>query len=105
MEKSMVSEKKGAGIFLAIMGGLGAVIGLWAFTALTFSLSQSGWHVSEVLRQYMVAVGLIGEQATLVDFYTHIKGVEYLICVAFFFAFPVFFKYVNSPKEGVAAKR
>jgi len=32
---------------------------------------------------------------TLVDFYQYIKGIEYLICVAFFIAFPMFYKYVN----------
>ena len=37
---------------------------------------------------------------TLVDFYQYIKGVEYLICVAFFIGFPMFYKYLNEkPKE------
>ncbi len=102
MAKAM-GDGKGAGVFMGIVGGIGAVIGLWALSALTLSLSQSG--ASEVLRQYMVAIGLISEQATLVDFYTHIKGVEYLICVAFFFAFPAFFKYVNTPKVTVPGQR
>ena len=102
MEKAM-TDKKGAGIFMAIMGGLGAAVGLWALVALSFSLSKAG--LSEVARQYMVAIGLISEQATLVDFYTHIKGVEYLVCLAFFAAFPVFFKYVNTPKVTVPGQR
>ena len=97
------AEKKGAGIFMAIMGGIGAAVGLWALAALSFSLSKVG--LSEVARQYMVAIGLISEQATLVDFYTHIKGVEYLVCLAFFAAFPVFFKYVNTPKVTVPGQR
>ncbi|MDF1580393.1 MAG: hypothetical protein P1P74_06385 [Desulfuromonadales bacterium] len=33
---------------------------------------------------------------TLVDYYQYIKGVEYLICVAFFIAFPMYYKYLNS---------
>ena len=92
---------KGSRIALGIIGGIGAAIGIWALSALTFSLSQSGWSVSELVRQYMVAVGAIGEYETLVDFYTHIKGIEYIICVAFFIAFPVFFKYVDRPKAEV----
>lgn len=102
MEKA-VTEKKGAGIFMTIMGGIGAAVGLWALAAISFSLSKAG--LGEVARQYMVAIGLVGEQATLVDFYTHIKGVEYLVCVAFFAAFPVFFKYVNTPKVTVPGQR
>ena len=95
---------KGNKVALGIIGGIGAAIGIWAMTALTFSLSQSGWSVAELARQYMVAVGAIGEFETLVDFYTHIKGVEYIICVAFFAAFPVFFKYVNNTKVEATVK-
>jgi hypothetical protein len=40
---------------------------------------------------------------TLVDFYTYIKGIEYLICIAFFIAFPMFYKYVNG-KPGEVGK-
>jgi len=97
------AENKGAGIFMAVMGGIGAAAGLWALAAISFSLSKAG--LSEVVRQYMVAIGLISEQATMVDFYTHIKGVEYLVCLAFFAAFPVFFKYVNTPKVTVPGQR
>ena len=52
-----------------------------------------------------VAIGMVKPLHTLVDYYTHIKGIEYLICVAFFVAFPVFFKYVNkAPKAAKAIK-
>ena len=97
-------KTKESKVALGIIGGIGAAIGIWAMTALTFSLSQSGWSVAELARQYMVAVGAIGEFETLVDFYTHIKGVEYIICVAFFAAFPVFFKYVNKTKAEATVK-
>ncbi|MBC8318254.1 MAG: hypothetical protein H8E41_10140 [Desulfobulbaceae bacterium] len=96
---------RGSKVLLGVIGGIGAAIGIWAMSALTFSLSQSGWSVAELTRQYMVAVGAIGEFETLVDFYTHIKGIEYIICVAFFAAFPVFFKYVNNTKTAVTVKQ
>jgi hypothetical protein len=97
-------NRKGSKVTLGIIGGIGAAMGIWAMTALTFSLSQSGWSVADLARQYMVAVGAIGEFVTLVDFYTHIKGIEYIICVAFFAAFPAFFKYVNNTKVQATAK-
>ena len=78
--------------------GFGAVIGLWAVSALVSGISQVG-SVSELVRQYMVATGMVTPLHTLVDYYTHIKGIEYLICVAFFVAFPVFFTYVNKEKK------
>lgn len=68
-------------------------------------LAQVNWQVSELLRQYLIAVGLIQEFHTLSDFYTHIKGVEYIIAVMFLGAFPAFFSYLNKPaqKAGSAA--
>lgn len=32
---------------------------------------------------------------TLVDFYTYIKSVEYLICLGFFCFFPMFYRCIN----------
>ncbi|MEJ2471838.1 MAG: hypothetical protein P8Y91_05005 [Desulfuromonadales bacterium] len=39
---------------------------------------------------------------TLVDFYQYIKGIEYLICVAFFIGFPMFYRYLNSSPEDIS---
>lgn len=41
------------------------------------------------------SIGEVKEVVTMVDFYTYIKGVEYLICVAFFVGFPILFRYIN----------
>lgn len=41
---------------------------------------------------------------TLVDFYQYIKGVEYLICVAFFIAFPMFYKFIHKAPEAEEKK-
>lgn len=38
---------------------------------------------------------------TLVDFYQYIKGIEYLICIAFFIGFPMFYKYLNEKPDEV----
>lgn len=97
MEKNMDAGRKGTAFMVAMLG-FGAAAGVWAVVAFTFSLAQVNWQVGELLRQYLVAVGVIGEFDTLVEFYTHIKGIEYIICVAFLGAFPAFFKYLNRTK-------
>ena len=51
----------------------------------------------------MVATGMITPLHNLVDYYTHIKGIEYLICVAFFVAFPVFYKSLSRQKGSAKA--
>ncbi len=88
-----------------IMLGLAGLTGLWVCAAFIGALHQANWQVGELARQYMVATGMMTPLHTLVDFYTHIKGVEYLICVAFFVAFPMFFQYVNKePRRITVAK-
>ncbi|NOQ45220.1 MAG: hypothetical protein GQ559_00860 [Desulfobulbaceae bacterium] len=81
----------------------GIVMGIWAVAALIGALTQVG-SLTELARQYMAATGIIKPLHTLVDFYSHIKGMEYLICVAFFVAFPLFYTYVNKEKKGAAQK-
>ena len=78
---------------------------LWVGAALVSALSQVGWSVGELAGQYMAPIGMVKPLHTLVDYYTHIKGIEYLICVAFFVAFPVFFKYVNKAPAKVSVKK
>jgi hypothetical protein len=91
------SEGRGSKTFLAIMTGIGGAIGLWAAVAVGFGMASAG-SPSELLRQYMVAIGMMKEFETWVDFYTHIKGVEYILCATFLVLFPAFFKYVNQAK-------
>ena len=44
-------------------------------------------------------IGQVKSVYTLVDFYQYIKTVEYLICVAFFVGFPMFYRYMMSGKN------
>lgn len=88
-----------------IIFAMGTIICLWVGAALISALSSVGWSVSTLAGQYMSAIGMVKPLHTLVDYYTHIKGIEYLICVAFFVAFPVFFKYVNKEPKTVAANK
>jgi hypothetical protein len=88
-------------ILSSIIFGFGGLILLWSGWALTSALSTLNWDIVELARQYMLTTGMMKPLQTLVDFYSHIKGIEYLICVSFFVAFPVFFKYVNKEKRPV----
>jgi len=88
-----------------VMLGFGALVVLWASAAFVGALHQANWQFGELTRQYMLATGIMKPLHTLVDFYSHVKGVEYLICVAFFVAFPVFFKYVNKEKRTVQVSK
>ncbi|MEJ2034123.1 MAG: hypothetical protein P8Y63_14040 [Deltaproteobacteria bacterium] len=88
------SEGRGAKTFLWIMSGIGGAIGLWALVAVGFGMASVG-SPTELLRHYMVAIGMMKDFETWVDFYTHIKGVEYILSVAFLALFPVYYKYVD----------
>ena len=82
----------------------GTLISIWSVAAFLSGLAQVNWQISELLRQYLIAVGLLQEFHTLSDFYTHIKGVEYIIAVLFLGAFPAFYTYLNRTKGEIAAK-
>lgn len=88
---------------------VGGLFGLWALAAMVGGLHRVDWQVTELIRHYLVASGMIKPIHTVVDFYSHIKGIEYLICVAFFVAFPIFFSYVEKSEtrtpSSVAANR
>jgi hypothetical protein len=49
----------------------------------------------ELLQNFFQSIGEVKSVFTLVDYYQYIKGVEYLICVAFFIAFPMFYRYIH----------
>jgi len=88
-----------------IILAVGSLMCLWVGAALVSALSTVGWSASTLAGQYMTAIGMVKPLHTLVDYYTHIKGIEYLICVAFFVAFPIFFKYVNKAPAQVEAPK
>ncbi len=91
-------------ITTGVMLAAGTLACVWVGAALTSALSAVGWSVSTLAGQYMTAIGMVKPLHTMVDYYTHIKGIEYLLCVAFFVAFPVFFKYVNKNPARKAEK-
>ena len=103
MTNSTIKNNPKTSALMITVASVGAVFGIWAFTALFSVLAGMGWSVPEVIRQYMVATGAIGEYETLVDYYTHIKGFEYIIAVAFLGLYPVYYKYVNKTKASLKA--
>lgn len=86
---------KVATISLCFLAAIGGILEIWAFVPLITGLASVNWQVPEMARQFMVATGNILEYETLVDYYSHIKGMEYLIAVALFVAFPIFHKHLN----------
>jgi hypothetical protein len=81
------------------MIGTGLFFGIWAMAALVGGLYRVNWQLTELIRHYLVATGMIKPFHTIVDFYTHIKGIEYIICLGFFVAFPLFYQYLEKEKK------
>lgn len=78
--------------------GFGALIGLWAVSAFIGALYSAHGNFAEVVRGYMVATGMITPIHNMVDYYTHIKGIEYLLCVVFFVVFPAYYISLEKTK-------
>lgn len=94
-----------ASLFAVLLISGATIIGCWSLIAFLAGLKQADWQLTELLRQYLIATGVVKPSHTLVDYYSHVKGVEYLICVAFFVAFPLFYKYVNRDVKKLETRR
>ncbi len=90
-----ITEKKKTNAITGIATGLAGAVGIFAAMAVITSLASADYQLTDMLQNYLVATGNVGEYETMVDFYTHIKGVEYLMAGAFFVAFPTFFKFIS----------
>ncbi len=51
------------------------------------------------MENLFTSIGQVKELFTLDDYYTYIKGLEYLICVAFFVGFPIFYRYLHKTDD------
>lgn len=45
------------------------------------------------------SIGEVSQVFTVVDYYQYIKGLEYLICLAFFIIFPIFYRFINKNRK------
>lgn len=87
-------------MFFFSMSVIGGMFG-WIFAMLVSGLAAANWQVSEMIRQFFSTIGYLDEyeilREILVDFYSRIMELEYLIvAVAFVAVVPVFCKYLNS---------
>ncbi len=48
---------------------------------------------------FFMNVGHVEHIYTVVDYYTYIKGLEYLLCLLFFTFFPMFYRYIHGGEE------
>jgi len=85
-----------------ILLAIGSIFCLWASSAIVAGIVSAGGFVS-FASMFMSSIGLTTTCFTLVDFYTSIKGIEYIICAMFFVAFPLFFSFINKPALKVVA--
>jgi len=51
------------------------------------------------MMEFFTSIGSVDKIYTTVDYYTYIKGLEYLICVGFFVVFPMFYRYIHGGRD------
>jgi hypothetical protein len=95
----MAMQKRKTNFAGILLIGVGSFFGLWSSAAVLGGLHKVGWNIIEFARSGLVASGMIQPIHTMVDFYTHIKGIEYIICVAFFVVFPLFYRFIDRPEK------
>lgn len=55
--------------------------------------------ISQMLEKLFASIGEVSQVFTVVDYYQYIKGLEYLICVAFFIIFPIFYRFIHKNRQ------
>lgn len=83
---------------------IGTGISLWSVAAVLSGLAQVDRQVSELIRQYLVASAVLQGYHTSVDFYTYIKGAEYIVCIVFLGFFWAFYSNINRTKENMLVR-
>jgi len=83
-------------VLTTIIVALTLGVGVWSVTCLVSALAFVGWSPAQLFGSYLTS---IGTPNTLVEYYSQIKGVEYIVCASFLALFPLYFKYVNKTKE------
>lgn len=51
------------------------------------------------IEKLLTSIGEVSQVFTVVDYYQYIKGLEYLICLAFFIIFPIFYRFINKEEQ------
>ncbi len=74
----------------------GSLVCLWSAASVAVAVKQSGGFIN-LISSYFHAMA---PQATMVDSYTSLKGIEYLIVVAFLVVLIPFIQYLNKGEEG-----
>ena len=90
------ARKKSKGLAISILA-IAGVITVWAGSALCSDVVHAKEQTSGLLN-FLNSIGLIKTKETLVDFYTYIKGVEYLLVVIFLCFFPLYYKFLGGKK-------
>ena len=57
--------------------------------------------MESIMNQIATSIGEVKQLYTVVDFYSYIKALEYLICIGFFVGFPAFYRYINKSSDEV----
>ena len=93
MAQSHPVKKKKKKCIVVLCVFLGLVLG--GINWLAVSYITGFGTIPEAFMPFLQKAGFIRDSHTLVDYYTYIKGVEYIICVAFFIIFPLYFKILD----------
>lgn len=90
---------KDRGVFLGIITGIAGALGVWSLIAFVSGLASVDFYVAEMGQHYLSATGTLYQYHSMVDFYSRIKGLEYLIVGAFFLVCPALFIYLGSKEK------
>ena len=92
------SEKGMSPMFLFFLG-FAVLIAVWCIGTIILGIVQAEEEGLDIFRKYIEFFQLTKHHKTELGHYIYVKGIEYVLCVLFFFAFPVYYMIINKPKK------
>ncbi|MCF6290790.1 MAG: hypothetical protein L3J03_07335 [Desulfobacterales bacterium] len=90
-----VKVEKGLSPLNLVFYAIAMAIAAWCVGSIILGIVQADEKGLDIFRKYIEFFGLTHYHYTELSHYIYVKGIEYILAVLYFFAFPVFYLIIN----------
>ncbi len=94
-----VKEEAGISPIRLVFTALAFVIAAWCIGSIVLGIVQAEEEGLDIFRKYIEFFGLTHHHTTELGHYIYIKGIEYILALLFFFAFPIFYMIIHDTEK------
>lgn len=94
----IVKQEKSLSPLSMIFYAFAFAITAWCVGSIILGIVQAEEEGLDIFRKYIEFFGLTNHHDTMLGHYIFVKGIEYILCGLFFFAFPVYYLIIHKEK-------